>query len=213
LIASDRAAQDWFGHSVAIDGDNIVIGAVMDDDAGQSSGSVYVFAQQGNSWTEDVKVTASDASAGDRFGHAVSISGETIAVSARFDDSSAGQNTGSAYVITTPSAQIDRLIGQVESLVPDPLNAGQANGLIAKLENARSQLNKGNTNAAINQLDAFINQVEAFLNASILSSEEATPLLTAANDLRQQLLDQLSFEESLDEVLMAIFGGEFPAMF
>ena len=191
LVASDRAVNDWFGHSVAIDDDHIVIGSVMDDDAGPSSGSVYVFVQENGSWTQDGKLTASDAAAADRFGHAVSISDETIVVGTRFQNSVAGQDTGSAYLFATPAAQIDRLIDQVTSLAPDPLNAGQANSLITKLENAAAQIDKGNINPAINQLEAFINQVEAFENASILSTEEATLLLSAANDLRAELLGQL----------------------
>ena len=34
LTASDAGADDWFGSSVAIDGDTIVIGAYLDDDGG-----------------------------------------------------------------------------------------------------------------------------------------------------------------------------------
>ena len=43
LIASDGAAGDYFGHSVSISGDNIVIGAYYDDDNGTNSGSAYLF--------------------------------------------------------------------------------------------------------------------------------------------------------------------------
>jgi len=34
LTASDGAASDWFGISVSIDGDTVVIGAYLDDDKG-----------------------------------------------------------------------------------------------------------------------------------------------------------------------------------
>jgi len=47
--------------------------------------------------TEDTKLTASDAAAGDQFGFSVSISGDTAIVGANFDDD-AGTNSGSAYV-------------------------------------------------------------------------------------------------------------------
>ena len=43
LTAADGAANDAFGGSVAIDGDTIVVGAYYDDDAGDNSGSAYVF--------------------------------------------------------------------------------------------------------------------------------------------------------------------------
>ena len=42
LTASDGAEDDYFGESVAIDGDTVVISAIGDDDGGSSSGSVYV---------------------------------------------------------------------------------------------------------------------------------------------------------------------------
>ena len=41
--ASDAAAGDYFGISVAIAGGTIVVGASRDDDGGWNSGSVYVF--------------------------------------------------------------------------------------------------------------------------------------------------------------------------
>lgn len=43
LTASDAAAGDRFGYSVAISGDTAVIGSYFDDDAGSYSGSAYVF--------------------------------------------------------------------------------------------------------------------------------------------------------------------------
>ena len=43
LVAADAATDDYFGNSVAIDGDTIVVGAWGDDDGGSASGSVYVF--------------------------------------------------------------------------------------------------------------------------------------------------------------------------
>ena len=44
LVANDGAAYDYFGASVALDGDTLVVGAYWDDDKGSNSGSVYVFA-------------------------------------------------------------------------------------------------------------------------------------------------------------------------
>jgi FG-GAP repeat len=97
LTASDGAASDRFGASVAIDGDTVVAGARLDDDAGTFSGSAYVFVRSGSSWTEEAKLAASDAAAGDQFGASVAISGDTAVVGARLDDG-AGTDSGSAYV-------------------------------------------------------------------------------------------------------------------
>ncbi|UCF08001.1 MAG: thrombospondin type 3 repeat-containing protein, partial [Thermoplasmata archaeon] len=97
LTASDGAAEDMFGGSVAIDGDTIVIGAPNDDDAGTDSGSAYVFVRSGGVWSQEAKLTANDASTFDWFGTSVSISGDRIVVGAPFDDDM-GFNSGSAYV-------------------------------------------------------------------------------------------------------------------
>ena len=43
LLASDGAASDQFGQSVAVSGDTVVVGAFFDDDQGTDSGSAYVF--------------------------------------------------------------------------------------------------------------------------------------------------------------------------
>jgi len=97
LTASDAAAGDRLGHSVSISGDMVMVGAHANDDAGTDSGSAYVFVRSGNTWTEQAKLTASDAAAGDNFGHTASISGDTAIVSAYLSDD-AGIDSGSAYV-------------------------------------------------------------------------------------------------------------------
>ena len=43
LTADDAAEYDYFGHAVAISGDYAVVGAYFDNDAGDSSGSAYLF--------------------------------------------------------------------------------------------------------------------------------------------------------------------------
>jgi FG-GAP repeat protein len=97
LTASDAAAGDDFGGSVAIDGDTAVVGARLNDDAGDSSGSAYVFVRSGTTWTEQQKLTASDAAERDSFGESVAVSGDTAVVGARWNDD-AGDSSGSAYV-------------------------------------------------------------------------------------------------------------------
>ena len=97
LTASDAAAGDAFGFSVAVSGDTAVIGAIFDDDAGSFSGSAYVFTRSGTTWTEQAKLTASDGAWGDLFGNSVAISGDTLLVGAYGDDD-LGDGSGSAYV-------------------------------------------------------------------------------------------------------------------
>ena len=97
LTASDAAAGDWFGRYVAVSGATVVVGAPNDDDNGSNSGSAYVFVRSGISWSQQAKLTASDAAAFDFFGVSVAISGDTAVVGANFDDGK-GVDSGSAYV-------------------------------------------------------------------------------------------------------------------
>jgi hypothetical protein len=99
LIASDAASSDFFGHSVAISGETVVVSAVLDDGAaGVNQGSAYVFVRSGGVWTQQQELLAQDAEFNDQFGSSVAISGETVAVGAVFDDVAPGVKQGSAYV-------------------------------------------------------------------------------------------------------------------
>ena len=76
----------------------------------------------------------------------------------------------------------------IEGLVSSGvLNQGQGNALLQKLEVAQRQLDRGNVNAAVNQLVAFINQVSALINAGVLTPEEGQPLIDTANAIINQL--------------------------
>ncbi|KAH8063475.1 hypothetical protein JL722_2646 [Aureococcus anophagefferens] len=81
LVASDAAALDYFGGSVAVSGDLVVVGAFGNDDAGDWSGSAYVFrtTNDGASWTQTAKLVASDAAESDAFGYSVAVSGDLVA--------------------------------------------------------------------------------------------------------------------------------------
>lgn len=105
LMASDAAAFDSFGGSVAISGNRIVAGARFDDCAeGLSCGAAYVYHFNGSDWFEQQKLTASDAAAIDVFGWSVSISGNTAVVAADNDDCSAGSRCGSVYSFHIPDS-------------------------------------------------------------------------------------------------------------
>ena len=100
LTASDGAGFDLFGAAVAADGDVAVVGAYWDDDAGEKSGSAYVYERNAGgigTWRQVQKLTASDASVGDTFGQAVAVDGDVAVVGAPEDDD-AGNSSGSAYV-------------------------------------------------------------------------------------------------------------------
>jgi hypothetical protein len=101
LTASDGAATDQFGWSVAISGDTVIVGAHNDDTAGGTdAGSAYIFTRSGTVWTQQQKLTASDGAGNDQFGRSVSISGDSAIVGAYQDDTAAGANAGSSYIFT-----------------------------------------------------------------------------------------------------------------
>ncbi len=103
LLASDRAENDEFGFSVAVDGDTVVVGAHQDD---SRRGSVYVFTKPATGWTNTAgtdKLTAYDRGQNDRFGNSVAVDGDTVLVGAVGDDS----DKGSAYVFGTEAVWAD----------------------------------------------------------------------------------------------------------
>ena len=99
LIANDGAPWDNFGRSVAISANVAIVGAYKDDDKGKSSGSAYVFYNDGSNWLFEQKLTASDGVISDFFGHSVSIYGDYAIVGAYGDDDN-GIFSGSAYIFS-----------------------------------------------------------------------------------------------------------------
>ena len=97
LTASDAAALDKLGSSVALSGDTALVGAIFGDGAVAGSGSAYVFVRSGTTWSQQAKLTASDAAVSDSFGESVALSEDTALVGASGDDD-AGTHSGSAYV-------------------------------------------------------------------------------------------------------------------
>ena len=115
LTASDGAANDEFGVSVAMDGDTVVVGTHQPeytDDADQTvrrPGAVYVFTKSGAEWandgskdhrTETAKFTAPDGAANDEFGISVAIDVDTVVVGAHNHEANSNSGAGAAYVFT-----------------------------------------------------------------------------------------------------------------
>eukprot|EP01084_Bolivina_argentea_P183082 315983_1 len=92
LIASDGAADDYFGASVSIALPFALIGASLDDNSnGIRAGSAYIYEKDNNgSWNEVSKLIASDGAADDYFGASVSIALPFALIGASLDDNSNG---------------------------------------------------------------------------------------------------------------------------
>ncbi len=124
LTSDNYDNSDVFGGSVAISGDTVAIGAIGEDskvtgtyssgsydDSSTDTGAVYVFTRDGTTWTQEAYIKASNTGVDDRFGTSVSISEDTLAVGANYEDSSSdgingdesddtAGNSGAAYVFT-----------------------------------------------------------------------------------------------------------------
>jgi cyclophilin family peptidyl-prolyl cis-trans isomerase len=112
LTASDAAAGDWFGYSVAIGHGQALVGAYQNDDNGSNSGSVYIFEPNEidpNNWEQVAKLTAPDAAAGDYFGASVAVAGVgRHAVIGAYGNDDGGSQSGSAYILQLcPDVDID----------------------------------------------------------------------------------------------------------
>lgn len=107
--ASNTAVQNWFGYSVAISGDTLVVGAPLEYSLSSGvngdqtqvfgtlpTGAVYVFVRDGQTWTQEAYLKASNPQI-DLFGGAVAVSGDTIVVGASLD-STQENSSGAAYV-------------------------------------------------------------------------------------------------------------------
>lgn len=99
LIASNGAAEDGFGGSLAASGEVILIGAEAGDGNSADSGAVYVFRHDAGSgtWIEEAILIASDGVSHDSFGIAVSLSGDAALIGAPNHDGVAS-GCGAAYV-------------------------------------------------------------------------------------------------------------------
>jgi hypothetical protein len=122
LKASNSDEGDYFGSSVALEGDTLVVGAEGEDssatgangnqtdDSAEDSGAVYIFTRSDGQWSQQTYLKASNTDAGDSF-RSVVLSGDTLVVGAPGESSSAkgidGDQTdnsagaaGAAYVFT-----------------------------------------------------------------------------------------------------------------
>jgi hypothetical protein len=104
LTASDSSEYDFFGLSVAINGNTVIIGApdnIPDDSIGNPDlniggpGSAYLYNYDGTEWVETTKLTVSDGEKFDYFGVSVALSENTAIVGAPNDD-----DYGSSYIFS-----------------------------------------------------------------------------------------------------------------
>ena len=98
LTPADGDGGDFFGISIALEGDFAFVGSPRNDEAGGvDAGSVYVFERDGESWISREKLKASDGVPHDGFGTAISVDGSRLAIGTSPLDI-VDDITGSVYV-------------------------------------------------------------------------------------------------------------------
>lgn len=123
LKAAPARAGAEFGFQVALDGDTLAVGVPFDssaatgidgdasDGSAPEAGAVYVFTRDGDSWSQQAYIKASNTREGDEFGQSVALDGDTLVVGAPHESSNAtgidGDQTdttsgssGAVYVFT-----------------------------------------------------------------------------------------------------------------
>ncbi|WPD24186.1 MAG: choice-of-anchor Q domain-containing protein [Candidatus Electrothrix scaldis] len=102
LIADDKKEYDYFGYSVVVDEDSVIVGAwTADPDGLNDAGAAYVFTRYDGIWTQQARLTADDKVAWDCFGFSVSIDGDTAIIGAFAGAHPVGDpEAGAAYVFT-----------------------------------------------------------------------------------------------------------------
>jgi hypothetical protein len=102
LLALDGAEDDEFGYAVALDGDTALVGAYLADINvnNDNQGAAYVFTQEGDIWSHQMKLIATDGAVSDWFGYSVALKGATALVGAYLADGDGNFNQGAVYIFT-----------------------------------------------------------------------------------------------------------------
>lgn len=102
FFLSDGQTQDYFGSSVALEENLVVVGApYRDSPAGTRTGAVYVYQKNNTGWTLAGELYPAKGAKDDRFGHTVAVHGSTIVVGAPYA-STTSKNSGAVYLFLQP---------------------------------------------------------------------------------------------------------------
>jgi len=140
LIGATVTTSSWYGYSVDIDDDTILVGARRAVVGGASSGAAYVHVRSAGMWSEQARLSAPAGALNDAFGWSVAIDGDTAVAGAPFDDYGATTDAGSAYVFVRSAGawslqgsllpavpQTGDLFGTAVDVVGDRVLVGAAN--------------------------------------------------------------------------------------
>ena len=122
--ASDGAAYETFGSSVAIAGSTVVAGASgASINSNNDQGAAYVFVESGSAWSQAAKLTASNGTHGDNLGHAVAVNGNTVVAGTYIFP--IPERQGGAYVYVKPAGGWADSTETADLTANDPSNGDQ----------------------------------------------------------------------------------------
>jgi len=97
IKASNTTSYNWFGWSLSLSDDTLVVGAPQESEGAPGingddsvpgphySGASYIYLRSGNEWSQQAFVKSTKPGENDEFGQSVSIRGDTVAVGARYE--------------------------------------------------------------------------------------------------------------------------------
>ena len=181
LAADDGAANDFFGGSVAVDGDTILVGANGDDDNGSKSGAIYLFERGGNTWVQQAKLMPADGAAADNFGYAVELASNTAVIGAsHFSDDA----SDSIYIFTRSGGSWTE-----QGEIPDPdAKAGSKFGLSVAIDDAAASVlvgafgaDAGTERSDANAGAAYLFELESPVDLALVKQDDTDPVLVGGN--------------------------------
>jgi len=118
--------NDFFGYSVSISGDYVIIGAPYFDWFFTNQGAAFIFLRTGTTWAHQVRINANDGAAEDYFGVSINIEGDYAIIGAPNDDGTY-TDQGAAYIYLRNGTTWNQ---QQKLTAPDPqLNANYGNSV------------------------------------------------------------------------------------
>jgi hypothetical protein len=181
LVATNTQIYSFVGTSVALSGDTVVVGApgYIDDQGNSATGAAYVFVKPSTGWGNSVQtaeLTPSDGgnAAGDYFGGAVAVSGDTIFVGANAVDK--------VYVYVKPSTGWANMTET--AILTDPRYGGGFDAFGASLAVSGRTLVVGADESGISTGTAYVYEEPA---GGWQTTSKPTAILTASDRAEDDL--------------------------
>ena len=206
LTAGDGAVGDYFGASVSINGSTIVIGSSGDDDAGQSSGSAYVFNLVNGVWIEQQKLTASDGGSYQNFGSSLKVDKNNLII---------GASQGAAYLFTKVDgmwAQQEKLIASSSTTSPSRVSISKSIIVIGSPSGSSGHASFFKKTNDIWSTQEFINSSSDFYGSAVVISKDIAMISVLYDDFNGEnsgsvYFYKLSFQDTPSSISGDVIGN------